>query len=148
MRAEDMQIRRGASEVLRVPWRDVTFFAATLAADVSGPRPSRFRLGGLPLARVYIVFPVDTSTCRGGMSCSFSPSDRLAASSPEVSHFDILPVPAHTAIVKACLGILLQSDNDAGRANAISSYLANYAARHWVDHARFEKVSTQIEGGM
>ena len=82
------------------------------------------------------------------MSCSFSPSDRLAASSPEVSHFDILPVPAHTAIVKACLGILLQSDNDAGRANAKSSYLANYAARHWVDHARFEKVSTQREGGM
>ena len=49
------------------------FFATTLAADVFQPRPSQFRLGGLPLARVYIVFPVDASTCPGDMSCSFSP---------------------------------------------------------------------------
>ena len=58
MRAEDMQIRRGVSEVLRVPsrWRDVTFFAATLAADVSGPQPSRFRLEGLPVTSCSCVY--------------------------------------------------------------------------------------------
>ena len=78
----------------------------------------------------------------------FLTSDRLAASSPEVSHFSILPEPAHTVIVKACLGILLQSDNDVGDVKGKSSPLAKYAAEHWVDHARFKKVSTQIEDGM
>ncbi|KAI9443865.1 hypothetical protein H4582DRAFT_2125881 [Lactarius indigo] len=38
----------------------------------------------------------------------FLTSDRLATSSADISCFHILPEPAHTVIVKACLGILLQ----------------------------------------
>ena len=78
----------------------------------------------------------------------FLTSDRLAASNLEASHFYILPEPAHTVIVKACLGILLQSDNGVGNVKAKSSSLARYAAEHWVDHAQFEKVSTHIEDAM
>ena len=78
----------------------------------------------------------------------FLTSDRLAISSPEVSHFYILPEPAHTVIVKACLGILLQSDVGVDSVKAKSSSLGKYAAEHWVDHAQFEKVSTYIEDGM
>ena len=75
-------------------------------------------------------------------------SDRLAVSSPDVSHFFILPEPAHTVIVKACLGILLQSDGGVDSVKAKSSSLGVYAAKHWVDHAQFKKVSTYIEDGM
>jgi len=78
----------------------------------------------------------------------FLTSDRLA-SSADVSHFHIPPEPAHTVIVKACLGILLQPDNGVGNGKAKSnSPLAEYAAQHWVGHARFEKVSTHIQVGM
>ena len=78
----------------------------------------------------------------------FLTSDRLATSSAEVSHFHILPEPAHTVIAKACLGILLQSDDGEGDVNTNRSSLATYAAEHWVDHAQFETVSTHLEEGM
>jgi hypothetical protein len=81
----------------------------------------------------------------------FLTSDRLATSRTEVSHFHIPPEPAHTVIVKACLGILLRSpaDNGVGEYGAGSnSPLAEYAAEHWVGHAQFEKVSTSVEDGM
>ena len=79
----------------------------------------------------------------------FLTSDRLAASSKEVSHFHILLEPAHTVIVQACLGVLLKSDAGIGDTKAKSnSPLSKYAAKHWVDHAQFEKASTSIEDGM
>jgi ankyrin repeat protein len=79
----------------------------------------------------------------------FLTSDRLATSSTDVSHFHIPPEPAHTVFAGACLGILLQSDDGVGDAKAKSSSpLAKYAAKHWVDHAQFGKVSTSKEDGM
>ena len=79
----------------------------------------------------------------------FLTSDRLASSSIDVSHFHILLEPAHTVIVRACFGILLQPDNGAGDAKAKSnSPLLGYAATHWVGHAQFENVSRNIEDGM
>jgi hypothetical protein len=78
----------------------------------------------------------------------FLTSDRLAASHAEISHFYILPEPAHTVIVKSCLGILLQSDDGVGDVKAKRSSLGRYAAKHWVDHARFEKVSKDVEDGV
>ncbi len=78
----------------------------------------------------------------------FLTSGRLA-SSADVSDFHIRLEPAHTVIVGACLGILLQSDNGVGDAKAKSSSpLAKYAAKHWVDHAQFGKVSTSAVDGM
>ena len=79
----------------------------------------------------------------------FLTSNRLATSTTDISRFHILPEPAHTVIVKACLGILLQSANGVGEAKVKSSSpLAKYAAEHWVDHAKFEKVSKSVEDGM
>jgi ankyrin repeat protein len=78
----------------------------------------------------------------------FLTSDRLAASSADISHFHILPNPAHTVIVKSCLGILLRSDIGVVDAEAKNnSPLAKYAAMHWVKHSQFE-VSTHLQVGM
>jgi ankyrin repeat protein len=77
----------------------------------------------------------------------FLTSGRLAAPSAEVSHFRILPEPAHTVIAKSCLGILLQLDDGVGDVEEKRLPLAEYAAKHWVDHAQFEKVSTHVEDG-
>ncbi|KAH9051145.1 hypothetical protein EDB83DRAFT_2316917 [Lactarius deliciosus] len=78
----------------------------------------------------------------------FLTSSRLA-SSADVSDFHIGLKPAHTVIVKACLGVLLQSDDGADDAEAKSSSpLANYAAAHWVGHATFGTVSRHIQAGM
>jgi ankyrin repeat protein len=75
-------------------------------------------------------------------------SDRLATSNVDISHFHILPKPAHSVIAKACLGVLLRSDNGAGNAKANSrSPLAKYAAGYWVDHAQFEE-STHLQVAM
>jgi hypothetical protein len=79
----------------------------------------------------------------------FLTSRRFTSLSAEISHFHLLLEPAHTIIVKACLGVLLQSENGSGNTEVQSrSPLAKYAAEHWVDHAQFEKVSTRVEDGM
>ncbi|KAN0133566.1 Ankyrin repeat-containing domain protein [Lactarius tabidus] len=77
----------------------------------------------------------------------FLTSDRLAASSADVSHFHIPLESAHTVIAKASLGVLLRSDAGGTRAKN-NSPLAKYAAKHWADHAQFGNVSRSVEDGM
>ena len=77
----------------------------------------------------------------------FLTSDRLATSSLDISHLHILPEPAHTVVAKACLGILLQSE-DADADIEEPSPLFGYAVWYWVDHARFEKVWKRVEDGI
>lgn len=74
-------------------------------------------------------------------------SDRIANSAP-VSHFHVLPKPAHTLLARACLSILSQLDHTIDKTNIHNFPLASYAAEHWVDHARFEGVSSDIQDGM
>ena len=77
----------------------------------------------------------------------FLTSNRLATSTADLSYFHILPEPAHTVILKACLGILLQPEH--GNPKAEDHFaLAEYFAEHWMDHARFEKVWTRVEDGI
>ena len=96
----------------------------------------------------------------------FLTSDRLASSRGDASHLHITAEPAHTTLVQACLGTLLQldghSDNSPvkhiiplGRRSdprwvelERSFPLAVYASQHWVEHAQFGKVSSRIEDGM
>ena len=79
----------------------------------------------------------------------FLTSGRLAISSADLSYFHILLEPAHTVIVKACLGILLRLDSGVGDAKAKSdSPLAEYAGEYWVGHAQFENVSRRVDAGM
>ncbi|KAF8270103.1 ankyrin repeat-containing domain protein [Lactarius quietus] len=75
-------------------------------------------------------------------------SPRLARSHGDVSRYHIDLVPAHTIMAQACLGTLLRLDEHADNSDSNGFPLAEYAARHWVEHAQFEKVSSRIRDGM
>ena len=72
-------------------------------------------------------------------------SDRLANASRDVSCYHILPEYAHTILAQACLGVLLRLDDHVTEENAKDTPLANYAAEHWVDHARFKDVPSRVQ---
>jgi ankyrin repeat protein len=75
-------------------------------------------------------------------------SSRLARSPHgEVSRFHIGFELAHTIMAQACLATLLWLDKD-GHSDANGSPLVEYAARHWLDHAQIEKVSSHIWNGI
>jgi ankyrin repeat protein len=74
-------------------------------------------------------------------------SDRLARSSGDVSRYHIVLEPAHTILAQACLGVLLRLDDRVNEDN-VGDILVGYAARHWVDHARFENVRSRIRDAM
>ncbi|KAF8258096.1 ankyrin repeat-containing domain protein [Lactarius quietus] len=75
-------------------------------------------------------------------------SPRLAQSSGDVSRFHVDLHAAHTILAQACLGTLLRPDEHTENDGAEWSPLVEYAAEHWVEHAKFENVSLRIEGGM
>ena len=76
-------------------------------------------------------------------------SSRLARSPDEdILRFRIDLGPAHTIMVQACFGTLLRLGEQAGNGYAKMSPLVEYAAEHWVDHARFEKVAPHVRAGM
>ena len=74
-------------------------------------------------------------------------SGRIANSAP-VSHFQVLPKPAHTLLARACLSVLLQLDHNIDKTHIKNFPLARYAAMNWVDHACFEDVSSDIRDGI
>ena len=79
----------------------------------------------------------------------FLTSSRLAQSpNGDISRFRIDLEPAHTIMAQACLATLLRLDEHAGESDADKSPLVNYAAEHWVDHAKFGKVSSRVREGM
>jgi ankyrin repeat protein len=75
----------------------------------------------------------------------FLTSERLATSEERLSYYHILPEAAHTILAHASLGVLLQLDDKIDRKAIIAHFpLALYASRHWIDHAQFRNVSTQL----
>jgi ankyrin repeat protein len=76
-------------------------------------------------------------------------SNRLSTSQGRtVSRYHISPEPAHIILAQACLGTLLHLGDGIDK-NRLKEYpLALYAAEKWVDHARFENVSSCIRVGM
>ncbi|KAH9052614.1 ankyrin repeat-containing domain protein [Lactarius vividus] len=74
----------------------------------------------------------------------FLTSDRLATTTEDLSRFHITPHLAHTTLAHACLGFLLQLDDRIDKDGIRNFPLADYAARHWFEHARFEDVSSTI----
>jgi hypothetical protein len=79
----------------------------------------------------------------------FLTSPRLSTSNPDVSRFHIHLEPAHTIMARACLGTLLESEDRFEKDSSKNKFpLAQYAAEHWVTHARFEDVSSHIREGM
>ena len=78
----------------------------------------------------------------------FLTSSRLAEVTDIISRYHISVIPAHTLVAQACLGILLHLDKDVTSDSLIDFPLAKYAAEHWVDHARSEDVSRNVDVGM
>ena len=73
----------------------------------------------------------------------FLTSERLSASSGDVSRYHVDLEPAHTILAQACMSVFLQVD-DHVEENGVekSSPLAEYAAFYWVTHAQFGRVSS------
>ena len=75
----------------------------------------------------------------------FLTSVRLATAEERLSYYHILPESAHTILAHATLSVLLQLDDNIDRDTITHFPLAPYAARHWIDHARFRNVSAHVE---
>jgi ankyrin repeat protein len=75
-------------------------------------------------------------------------SARLAKAKDTISHFHVSMTAAHTIVAQACLGVLLHLDENVNKDTLEEFPLVEYAARHWVGHARFENVSSYVEDGM
>jgi ankyrin repeat protein len=78
----------------------------------------------------------------------FLTADRLAEPIRDVSRYHIRLEAAHTILVRACLGVLLQLDGRIDRDGMKNFPLARYAALDWATHARIESVSSRIKDGM
>ena len=74
-------------------------------------------------------------------------SDRIA-NAEHVSRFHIHPKPAHTLLAKACLSVLLHPDHSIEKVDTKDFPLISYAAKHWVEHARFRDVLSYIWDGI
>jgi len=78
----------------------------------------------------------------------FLTSPRLATASGEVSNYHIDLEPAHTILAQACLGVLLQRQDDVEGHTPEDHPLAQYAAEHWTTHAQFVEVWSRLRKGM
>ncbi|KAH9073586.1 hypothetical protein EDB83DRAFT_83958 [Lactarius deliciosus] len=78
----------------------------------------------------------------------FLMSDRLATSTGDISQYHISLEDAHTVLARACLGVLLRDPNVENDAKSAPGPLAQYAAEHWVTHARVENVASRVRDGM
>ncbi|KAH9035775.1 hypothetical protein EDB85DRAFT_2212481 [Lactarius pseudohatsudake] len=77
----------------------------------------------------------------------FLMSDRLAMSTGDISQYHISLEDAHTVLARACLGVLLR-DPDVTNGADRAAPLVQYAAEHWVTHARVENVASRVRNGM
>jgi hypothetical protein len=76
-------------------------------------------------------------------------SDRLTTSSGNVLRYHIALEPAHTILAQACMSTLLRSDDSAEQSGIENiSQLAEYAAEHWVAHAKYGNVSACLQKAM
>jgi hypothetical protein len=75
-------------------------------------------------------------------------SERFPQANDPISCYHVSMTPAHTLVARVCLGTLLHLPEDVTRDSLQKFPLADYAAEHWVDHARFEDVSQNVEDGM
>jgi hypothetical protein len=78
----------------------------------------------------------------------FLTSPRLAAANEELSSYHIDLEPAHTILAQACLGVLLQIQDDVEGCTPEDHPLARYAAENWTTHAQFGEVSSHLQKGM
>ena len=78
----------------------------------------------------------------------FLTSDRLAASTVDSSRYHHIHLEsAHTIMAQACIGVLLHLKFPIDK-DRMKFPLADYAAKHFADHAEFEDVISHITGGV
>ena len=76
-------------------------------------------------------------------------SDRLETSDVvNIRSFYISLEPAHTTLARACLAILLQLEENVDEEGLAAFPLSSYAARNWVNHAKFGSVASQVQDSM
>jgi Ankyrin repeats (3 copies) len=75
-------------------------------------------------------------------------ADRVVEPIRDVSRYHIRHEAAHTILVRACLGVLLQLDDRIDRFSIKGFPLARYAAQYWPTHSRIDNVSSRIKDGM
>ena len=75
-------------------------------------------------------------------------SARLTEAKNTICRFHIPMTTAHTVVARACLGVLLHFGKGVNSVNLTDFPLAEYAAKHWMDHTRFENVSSHVQDGM
>jgi len=78
----------------------------------------------------------------------FLTSDRLAKSTEELSRYHVVPYSAHSIVALASLSVLLHLGDHVDKDGMKKFAFAQYAAQHWVDHGRFEDVSSRIKDAM
>ena len=76
----------------------------------------------------------------------FLMSDRLASSRREISQYHISLLDSHTLLAQASLAVLLRDPDVNGHVDG--AVLAEYAAEHWMTHARFENIASHLRDGM
>jgi ankyrin repeat protein len=75
-------------------------------------------------------------------------SARPAKAKPRISRFHVSMKQAHTIVAQGCLGVLLHLGERPTEDSLKKFPLAEYAAEHWVGHAQFEDVVSNIQDGM
>jgi ankyrin repeat protein len=76
-------------------------------------------------------------------------SHRLQTSDVQnIRQYHISLDAAHIVLAQACLAVLLQFDEKMDRKRLATFPMAFYAAQHWVDHAKHDNVTTQIQDAM
>ena len=75
----------------------------------------------------------------------FLTSGRLSPMAENLSRYHIVPHFAHTTLAQASLGLLLEFDDHSDQGSIRNYPLADYAARHWLDHCKFGDVTIAIQ---
>ena len=75
-------------------------------------------------------------------------STRLAEEKDTISRFHVSMTAAHTIIAQVCLAVLLHLDENITKESLKKFPLAEYAAEHWVGHAQYENVASNVLDGM
>ena len=128
--------------------------AGALSVVVKGWRPANPEEAVLSACSTLISIVIDE---KGSKIVQFShvsvkeflTSDRIQTIDVgKISMYHIALEPAHTFLARLCLTVLLQLDRNVDNTRLARFPLAFYAAQHWVDHANFGNVASQIQDAM
>jgi ankyrin repeat protein len=128
--------------------------AGALSVVVKGWRPANPEEAVLCACSTLISIIIDEKGSKIVQFSHFSvkeflTSDRIQTMDfGKISQYHIALEPAHTLMVRLCLTVLLQLDGNVDKTRLAKSPLALYAAQHWVDHANFGNVASQIQDAM